>query len=337
MTRRGAGVDEAQIETPDERGPRARSFAVLAGGSHTSPVGLGFSRRRLCRPALVIVLTLSSGGCARFGFELSLLEPIAAPGDPSCAACDAGAAGGGGAVGVGGAVGASGAAGAGGAAGADDAADGGCAACDSGPVATCADGVINQGETGVDCSGPCAACFPTACTQVVADSAAEFSSVQGQANWRYGFYAEPNFTSAAFIELSDYRFDASVGEEGWFTADTWTWVGRVRMHPNGRFTSGGRPAIDQHAVRRWISSTSETLFVQGALRSTSAVSSGIVARILVNDTEVWQRAVAAGDTQPQAVQALASVRAGDAVNLTLDPDQSNDTADDTEFSVQLCR
>jgi hypothetical protein len=212
-----------------------------------------------------------------------------------------------------------------------------CAACDAGPVATCSDGVVNQDETGVDCGGACPACIPTSCTQVVADSAAEFSNVQGQAGWRYGYYAEPSFTSAAFIELSDYRFGASVGAEGWFTGDTWTWVGRVRMHPNGRLTSGGRPAIDQHAVRRWISPTTETLFVQGTLRSTNAVSSGIIGRIRVNDTEVWQRVVAAGDTQPQAVQALATVRVGDAVNLTLDPYQSNDAADDTEFSVQLCR
>jgi hypothetical protein len=212
-----------------------------------------------------------------------------------------------------------------------------CAACDAGPVATCSDGVTNQGETGVDCGGTCPACIPTSCTLVVADSAAEFSNVQGQAGWRYGYYAEPDFTSAGFVELVDYHFEASVGDEGWFTGNTWTWLGRVRMHPNGRVTSGGRPAIEQHAVRRWISSTSETLFVQGSLRSTSSVSSGIVGRILVNDTEVWQRAIAAGDTQPQAVQTLVTVSVGDAVNLTLDPFESNDTADDTEFSVQLCR
>ena len=61
----------------------------------------------------------------------------------------------------------------------------------------------------------------------------------------------------------------------------------------------------------------EPLFVQGSLRSTSSVSSGIVGRISVNDTQVWQRAVAARDTQPQPIQALATVRVGDAVNLLL--------------------
>ncbi|MBK7389722.1 MAG: hypothetical protein IPI23_11835 [Bacteroidetes bacterium] len=29
------------------------------------------------------------------------------------------------------------------------------------PTATCSDGIQNQGETGIDCGGPCAAC-PTA-------------------------------------------------------------------------------------------------------------------------------------------------------------------------------
>jgi hypothetical protein len=35
-----------------------------------------------------------------------------------------------------------------------------CVAC--APVATCSDGIQNQGETGVDCGGPCAACAPVA-------------------------------------------------------------------------------------------------------------------------------------------------------------------------------
>ncbi len=34
--------------------------------------------------------------------------------------------------------------------------------CGSGTTATCSDGVQNQGETGVDCGGPCQACAPTA-------------------------------------------------------------------------------------------------------------------------------------------------------------------------------
>ncbi len=40
----------------------------------------------------------------------------------------------------------------------------GCSAgkCNQAPAATCFDGIQNQGETGVDCGGPCAACVPAA-------------------------------------------------------------------------------------------------------------------------------------------------------------------------------
>src|SRR6188508_1932420 len=111
-------------------------------------VGLGFSRRRLCRLALVSFLTLFIGGCARFGFELSLLEPSAAPDAPGCVVCDAGAfAGAGGTGGAGGTAGAGGAAGDAGAGGTAGAAGAGAGS------ATCSDGLSNQDETAIDCGG----------------------------------------------------------------------------------------------------------------------------------------------------------------------------------------
>ncbi|MBK8414265.1 MAG: hypothetical protein IPL22_06950 [Bacteroidetes bacterium] len=32
------------------------------------------------------------------------------------------------------------------------------------PTATCSDGIQNQGETGIDCGGPCAACPTATCS-----------------------------------------------------------------------------------------------------------------------------------------------------------------------------
>ncbi len=56
---------------------------------------------------------------------------------------------------------------------------------DDTPVATCTDGIQNQGETGIDCGGPCAAC--NVCVTCV-------SSVQGSNDITY---CESDFQSQA--------------------------------------------------------------------------------------------------------------------------------------------
>jgi hypothetical protein len=60
-------------------------------------------------------------------------------------------------------------------------------------------------------------------------------------------------------------------------------------------------------------------------------------RILVGDSQVWQQFVGPGSSSPIALETLVSVRVGDAVNLVLEPFESNDTSDATDFVVQLCR
>jgi hypothetical protein len=210
-------------------------------------------------------------------------------------------------------------------------------ACDAGPSVSCSDGIHNQDETGIDCGGSCLPC-PTSCTSVVADSAADFSGTQGQANWLYGYFQEPNFQSANFIPFSAFRFEPSVNEDGWFSSTgTWTWIGRLRMHPNGRYTSGSSTPIEQHAVRRWISPVNATLFVQGSIRTTNIGSEGVRGSISLGDDELWQQVTTPGQTGAFAFQLLVNVQVGDALNVALDPYLSRDGADDSEFFVQLCR
>jgi len=83
--------------------------------------------------------------------------------------------------------------------------------------------------------------------------------------------------------------------------------------------------------------TSGTLFVQGTIQTTGASANGVLGRLLVGDTEVWQQFVGPGPTSPLAFQTLVSVQVGDAVNFLLEPFESNDSNDATDFVVQLCR
>jgi hypothetical protein len=86
-----------------------------------------------------------------------------------------------------------------------------------------------------------------------------------------------------------------------------------------------------------VSTTSETLFVQGTIQTTAASDNGVMARILVGDTQVWQQFVGPELTSPLAFELLVSVQLGDAVNFLLEPFESNDGGDATDFVVQLCR
>jgi hypothetical protein len=209
--------------------------------------------------------------------------------------------------------------------------------CDAGPSVSCSDGIQNQDESGIDCGGSCLPC-PTSCTSVVADSVADFSGTQGQASWFYGYYEEPGFLSANFIQFSAFRFEPSVNDAGWFSSTrTWTWIGRRRMHPNGRETTAPSTPIEQHAVRRWLSPINATLFVQGSIRTTNSESEGVRGSISRGDDELWQQVTTPGQTNAIAFHFLVNVHVGDALNVALDPYLSRDGADDTEFTIQLCR
>ena len=173
---------------------------------------------------------------------------------------------------------------------------------------------------------------------MVADSQADFSSVQGAGGWYYGYYAEPLLSSAGFTQLPIYEYAAPLDEDIWrFGDQAWTHIGARVMHPNGRFTTGGKLAVDQFAVRRWISDTTEILWIQGTIQTTGASPNGVLGRILVGDAEVWQERVGPGPSSPIALQTLVSVRVGDDVNFLLEPFESNDSSDATDFVVQLCR
>ena len=73
------------------------------------------------------------------------------------------------------------------------------------------------------------------------------------------------------------------------------------------------------------------------IHTTGASPNGVLGRILVGDAEVWQQFVGPGPTSPLAFQTLVDVQVGDAVNFLLEPFESNDSNDATDFVVQLCR
>jgi hypothetical protein len=129
---------------------------------------------------------------------------------------------------------------------------------------------------------------------ILADSSSDFTGVQRSRGWYYGF-VQPGSTSAVcpsaqmpFQMLPVY--DAQDGRWQQIpvggTPPPWTEVGAYStMTPNTT-----EPAGTQYAVRRWVSSTTGTVLVSGALSQPTAgpqLGAGVHGYLCLNGQIAW--------------------------------------------------
>jgi hypothetical protein len=171
---------------------------------------------------------------------------------------------------------------------------------------------------------------------ILADSVADFSGVQGQESWYYGYYPGP-FTPADFVQMTVFASNAwFVDNETVIDPDIyWTVLTPTRAHGNGTTTSGGRTPVEQWAVRRWIAEVTGPVQISGSVAKIGIGGNGIVARIFVNGTETFTQFIDGMDTTGINYSFLANSSAGDAVDFVLDPSLSNDWSDSTHFTAQV--
>ncbi len=67
------------------------------------------------------------------------------------------------------------------------------------PVATCSDGIQNQGETGVDCGGPCAPCHTVLCD---GNGSGSFFPLTLNNKWVYDFTYANTYTTCDTVNVS---------------------------------------------------------------------------------------------------------------------------------------
>ena len=179
---------------------------------------------------------------------------------------------------------------------------------------------------------------PAVDAAMVSDSVADFSSVQGQNNWYYGYYDGP-FTPAEFTQMTVF-----IGSTWYVDNETvtdpdiyWTQLTPARAHGNGTTTSGGRTPDEQWAVRRWIAEVNGPILISGALAKApnGVVGNGIVGHIFVDGVEVFSQIIAGSDTVGVNYSFTTNVLAGQAIDFALDPRFSNDHSDTTIFTAQI--
>lgn len=103
--------------------------------------------------------------------------------------------------------------------------------------------------------------------EAVANSESDFSGVQGDKNWFYGYYANPADASS-FLQIPEFSQANFVNERNvptWLFSggEYWTRISAKYVHPNGKTTSGVARSAEQWVTRRWISTVSGNIVVTG--------------------------------------------------------------------------
>ena len=172
----------------------------------------------------------------------------------------------------------------------------------------------------------------------IGDSAAEFSDVQGQDNWFYGYYNRTADRTAGYQPGDFVPFARGEGPPSganfwngttwdWFNGDPpWTEIGQSYTRPNG-INSGGQ---EHWAIRRWVSSVNGTVSVQWRLAKQDASGNGVTGRLFLNGAQRDSVLVAGRDViGVTRTNLLTDVRAGDFIDLALLPTGAANATDDT--------
>ena len=176
---------------------------------------------------------------------------------------------------------------------------------------------------------------------IVADSATEYSGMQGSNNWYYGYWQKTGDADGVydaereFVPMPRYGAIQFQGSLAWdISANYWTGLSANGGHPNGVVTSGGRSPVEQWAIRRWVSPVAGGIIVTGLLaKFNTAGGDGIVGNILVDGASIFTRQIGGTDGVGIKYSVEAAVNIGSVVDFIITPGPAaNDQIDGTRFS-----
>ncbi|NIP93009.1 MAG: hypothetical protein GWO24_05935, partial [Akkermansiaceae bacterium] len=158
---------------------------------------------------------------------------------------------------------------------------------------------------------------------VVANSVAEFSGIQGQDGWFYGYHEG----GGAYDPGSSFiAFNGGAGRGGWNgssqqwtgsewdlnTAGSapWTFLGATSVHPND-----SNPGPEHYTVRRWVSDVSGLHTITGTFHNTSSSGDGTTGRIFHEGTEIFAEI---SDGGPREFSIERTLQVGDRIDFMVD-------------------
>jgi hypothetical protein len=177
----------------------------------------------------------------------------------------------------------------------------------------------------------------------LANSVAEFSGVQGQDNWYYGFYNQGaagglphGYTSTGFTEFDTFSaglWRASVAQVG-LNNNIFLNVNPLGGHPNG--LDLGQNALIW-AIRRYQSEVSGLVDIAFDLRKlnvTNPLGGGITGRIFIDGVEVWTQFIANFDGTGVQGVLTQNVLLGSFIDFAIDPTSNNPPLGQSAFSAR---
>ncbi len=187
----------------------------------------------------------------------------------------------------------------------------------------------------------------------IADSTTEFSGVQGDNNWYYGYLDvtangdDTNYTAmpsgtddftpflggSSYGAWSDINYWTGVAWDfnpvGSGTGNPpWTSISATGMHPND-----SAPGPEHYTIRRWVSEVSGQITISGSVNNVSGAGDGTTGRLFHNGTQFWSQVT--NGTTANFHQTI-TVQAGDFVDLMIDTGPAdNDNSDTTNYSITV--
>eukprot|EP00210_Caulerpa_lentillifera_P009618 g9175.t1 len=172
---------------------------------------------------------------------------------------------------------------------------------------------------------------------IAADSRADFSTIQGENNWYYGYYNGP-FDSSDFVEMTEIAVN-SLGEQFWrIDSSILTKLYEYGGHASATQPNGPPLRENQWAVRRWISEVEGNVIIEGRLADLHGLSgnngNGVAGHIFVDGKEVWSGSVENADFDGINYSINVSLEKGSVVDFAIDS-LGNDWSDTTLFTSTI--
>ncbi len=160
----------------------------------------------------------------------------------------------------------------------------------------------------------------------LANSVNDFSGVQNQSNWQYGYYTAPNLNPASFTTADFSLNSQSLWQHVSASDPPWTTVGSNWQHPND---NSGRV---EYSVRRWTSTVTEPAQVTVHIAKTDGVcGDGTIGYVYHNSTQIAQFTIAFNDLIGKSAVIPLNLTAGDTLDFALSAGTRHDDSCDWTF------
>ncbi len=165
----------------------------------------------------------------------------------------------------------------------------------------------------------------------IANSIADFSAVQGQNGWLYGFFNQGvdntrAYTTGGFEEFKTFGvvdpgvWGAEAGQVGGAQNNVYLGLGSATGHPTGLAPPDQQDRIIW-AVRRYVSEVAGDIDIRIDLRkqNTNTSAGGVTGRVFVDGAEVYQQFVETDDDIGFKRTLVRNVALGSLIDFAIDP------------------